>query len=292
LVTHGVSALQGLLSVTDEEFRLFRDLIHKQTGISLKDGKRPLLASRLAKRLRDLDLETLTEYYTYLKRSDPQSEEMRRMVNCITTNKTSFFREDHHFHFLHNWLKQRTQDRVHSSARRLRIWSAACSSGEEPYSIAITILEALGRIGWNIEVLATDIDTDILARGESGLYDIDSLAEMDNALKRKYFLRGKGQMEGLVQVKPEVRRLVMFQCLNLVAEPWSVQGKFDAIFCRNVIIYFDRPTQEQLFNRLLGHLAPDGHLFVGHSESLYWMADRVTSVEHTVYRPRAPGTVR
>jgi chemotaxis protein methyltransferase CheR len=279
-----------MLNVGDEEFALFRALIHQQTGISLKEGKRNLLAARLHKRLKELGLGTLTDYYSYLKKKDAQGDELRRMVNCITTNKTSFFREEHHFHYLRDWLKEKAhQTAANRGQRRVRIWSAACSSGEEPYSLAITMLEALPpAAGWDLAILASDIDTDMLGRGESGVYESEGLEGIPDPLKRRYFLRGKGDLEGLVQVKPEVRRLVTFRRINLVDYPWPIHTSFDAIFCRNVIIYFDRETQRRLFERLLKHLAPDGRLFVGHSESLYWMTDLVTPLQHTVYRVRGP----
>ncbi|MCW5978806.1 MAG: protein-glutamate O-methyltransferase CheR [Bryobacteraceae bacterium] len=269
------------MEVTDEEFALFQKLIHEQSGIHLKETKRTLVASRLGKRLRQLGLSSLLDYYRLLKTSDPRGEELRRMINCITTNKTSFFREDQHFTFLRDALRAR-------GSRAARIWSAACSSGEEPYSIAMTILEALGETAAREAcILASDIDTDVLAAAARGIYEEEGIQGVDAALRRRYFLCGRRAYQGLVQVKPLLRRMVEFRQINLISGAWPVHGRFDAIFCRNVIIYFDRPTQERLFERLTRHLEPDGFLFVGHSESLFWLTRLVRPVGHTIYRLRA-----
>jgi chemotaxis protein methyltransferase CheR len=279
--------------VTDEEYLLFRSLIYKESGIDLKECKRSLLMSRLSRRLRELELPTLKDYYQRLMANDPGKEELRRMINCVTTNMTSFFREKHHFAYLENWFRGRLRER--GNAGRFHVWCTAASTGEEPYSIAISLLEALGgRAGWDVSIVASDIDTDVLATAAQGIYEEKGLGEIDQPLRRKYFLRGTGELSGRVQVKPAVRRLVEFRQVNLISPQWPFRGKFDAVFCRNVVIYFDRPTQEVLFERLLDHLEPEGRLFVGHSESLTWLGGLVTQDGQTVYRhgPAAPQVSR
>ena len=214
----------GGTPITAREFELFRDLIRAQTGIFLKDTKRSLVTSRLSRRLRELSLASYTEYYRLMKQGDAQGEELRRMINCITTNKTSFFREEEHFHFLRESVTQRV--RRDKGERKLRIWCAASSTGEEPYTIAMTVLEGLnGASGWDVRILASDIDTDVLAKAEKATYSSDSLEGLDDRLKRRYFLRGRAEWEGYVQVKPEVRRLVHFQRVNLVDRNWPLQGR-------------------------------------------------------------------
>ena len=270
----------GAPEITDVEFGLLRDLIHAKTGIALKDSKRALVSGRLVKRLRDLGLESYSEYYRILQNSDPGGVEMRQMINCITTNKTSFFREEAHFPVL--------ADHFRAAVRRgqtaYRIWSAACSSGEEPYSIAMTLLPESR--SYDVRILASDIDTDVLAQAEDGLYPLESLEALEMPVKRRFFLKGRGECEGLAHIKPEVKELVQFRRINLIEDAWPIHTKFDAIFCRNVIIYFDRATQRRLFERLSGLLSRDGLLFVGHSETLYWLNDLLVPVRHSVYRTR------
>lgn len=278
--------LESLKTVSDSEFELFRELILRHTGIFLKEHKRALLASRLTRRLAHLGLPSLHDYYSYLAEQDPTGEELRRMINCITTNKTSFFRENHHFEFLRDHLIPEARARAADGApRRLRFWSAACSTGEEPYSIAITVLDALGaHSGWDLKILASDIDTEVLERAESGVYALEDLREIPENIRQRSFLRGTGEYAGLAQVRPELRRMVTFRRINFVEPAWPVETRFDGIFCRNVIIYFDRQTQRRILERLLAYLTPDGCLFVGHSENLYWMTDLVRPVRHTIYR--------
>lgn len=272
----------GIVQLTDDEFNRFRELIYRETGISLRDSKRILVASRLAKCLRRTGAGTFTEYYDLLMHRDPKREERRRMVNCMTTNKTSFFREEAQFGVLRRFLAARAQSPARK--RTLRIWSAASSTGEEPYSIAMTVSDVLnGCNGWDVRILASDIDTDVLSAGEAGIYDMQSLENVPAEMRRKYFLRGTGQWEGTVRVKPELRQMITFRQLNLIGETWPLQSRFDAIFCRNVIIYFDRDTQRTLFARMVPFLDPDGLLFLGHSETLHSICSSVRSVAHAVY---------
>jgi chemotaxis protein methyltransferase CheR len=279
----------GLFTITAEEFSAFRQLIHREAGISLSDAKKQLVCSRLGKRLRHLKLESFSQYYDYLMNDDPRGEERLQMINCLTTNKTDFFRENHHFEFLRDQLIPELRDRaVRGGPKRLRIWSAGCSSGEEPYSIAMTVREALaGSPGWDVKILASDIDTVMLAAAEQGIYKQDKVADVPEELLRRYFLRGKGDWDGQFKVKRELSEMISFRRVNLIEYPWPFRGPFDAVFCRNVVIYFGRPTQQLLFEQIARVLSPDGYLFVGHSENLYWLSDLLVPLPGTIYRLRA-----
>jgi len=242
------------------EFKLFRTLVHERTGIWLRDGKQVMLASRLSRRLRLHGMANFADYYEYVQKVKDSSDEIRELINCVTTNKTSFFRERHHFEFLANTVVPQIQSALRPGApRSVRVWSAACSTGEEPYSIAITLLEKLqapqsmksvslplhgpSRIGlsglatapgsWKIEVTASDIDTAVLATATQAVYSEDSLVTVDTPLQRKYFLRGKDDMQGYMKVKPHVTRLVQFKRINLMDAQWPLDDLFDVIFFRN-----------------------------------------------------------
>jgi chemotaxis protein methyltransferase CheR len=272
--------------ITDEEFDAFRDLIYAEAGIALNDGKRDLVKSRLSKRLRYFGLATFTEYYQHLMEGDPTGEERQRMINSLTTNKTDFFREAHHFDFLKSVFLPSifTQGRP-GEPKNLRIWSAGCSTGEEPYTIAMALAECLGKaVHTDVRLLASDIDTDCLDQAREGVYAEERLDPIPEDLRRKYFIRGRGSNEGQVAVRPEIRKLVTFRRINLIEENWPIRTQFDAIFCRNVIIYFDRPTQLRLLDRFASMLQPEGRLFLGHSESLQGLTDRFLSVGGGVYR--------
>jgi len=272
--------------LTEVEFAWFRDLVREQTGVHLTDHKRHLLVARLACRLQNLGLATFTQYYEYVTR-DASGDEMRNLINRITTNKTSFFREPHHFEFLVKHLIPELRSRGRSD---VRIWSAGCSSGEEPYSIAMTIEEALGvQHGWDVRILASDIDTEMLGRAEAGTYQLELLEEVPQELRRAHFLGGYGSFDGLAQVRPELRHMIEFRRINFNDPDWCVYARFDAIFCRNVIIYFDRELQRRIVERLAAHLAPGGYFFSGHSENLHWLGSRMTTVEPTIYRSNPGG---
>lgn len=277
----------ALETLNDADFARFSRLIYEAAGISLRETKQCLLVARLGPRLRELGLESFSDYYQHLT-ADTSGRELTIFINRITTNKTSFFRESHHFEFL--------TGRVVPQARgkRLRIWSAACSSGEEPYSIAMALRDATGgQAGWDIRIVASDIDTEVLARAEAGVYGLDALREIPEHRVRAHFLRGYGEFAGMAQVRPELRAMVTFRRINLVEAnlPLS-EGLYDAIFCRNVIIYFDRPTQQSLVERLAEHLKPNGYLFTGHSENLFWAREILTPVQPTIYRLPAVGEAR
>lgn len=273
-------------NITDQEFQRIRELIYREAGISLSETKRALVCSRLAKRLRLHRLNSHTEYLDFLATRDPDGAELQVLVNCLTTNKTDFFREPHHFDFLREVVFpqiQRLADRGHP--RRLRIWSAGCSRGHEPYSIAITIREHFGTLrGWDMRILASDINTDVLDIARAGIYPLDQIDCVDPLLKQKYFLRGSGEQTGNCQVRPEVRRMVTFRQINLMERPWPIQSRFDVIFCRNVIIYFDTATQRALTIRFADQLSENGYLMLGHSEHPTWLGEVLTARGQTVYQ--------
>ena len=269
--------------VTDREFRQFTAFVYRQTGIALNDTKRPLVCSRLSKRLRHHGYVRLGEYYDHLTERDPTGEELVQMVNALTTNKTEFFREAHHFALLRTDIVDRCAPA--NGPRRLRVWSAGCSSGEEAYSIAFTVLDGLpDAADRDVRILASDIDTDVLALATRGVYAANRVAGVPTALRERYLVRGRGRSEGLVRVRPEVTRLVTFRRINLRDESWPIRATFDAIFCRNVLIYFDRALQRRVVRRLVEYLKPGGYLFLGHSESLLGMGPGLRSVGKTVYQ--------
>jgi chemotaxis protein methyltransferase CheR len=265
-----------------------------------------MLAGRLSKRLRHHGMNDFATYAAYVARVQDDGKELAEIINCVTTNKTSFFREMHHFEFLMRTLvPDLMAGATLGRARSIRIWSAACSTGEEPYSIAISLLEALktGHVsgsvapgpgqslsppdGWQIEVVASDIDTVVLATAAQGIYDRESLEDVPPAMQTRYFLRGKENMNVQVRVKKEVAQLVKFQRINLMDSQWTLEGKFDAIFFRNALIYFNRETQEVFLRRMLSYLKSRGHLILGHSEHVPWLSDSVEPLSHTIHQLRA-----
>jgi chemotaxis protein methyltransferase CheR len=274
-------------SITDGEFARFADLIRDQTGIHLRDHKRQLLVARLGQRLRELSLSTFSAYYDFLAR-DISGSELLTLINRVTTNKTSFFREPHHFEFIRSHLIPQLQK---EGRRQVRIWSAACSSGEEPYSIAMTLLETLGiHHTWDLRILASDIDSDVLKQASAGTYDMELLVEVPPELRHKYFLRGYGEFEGLAQVRPELRKMITFRRVNLSQSNWGIRERFDIVFCRNVIIYFERPVQDRIVRSLTSCLRPGGYYFSGHSENLHHMRDVLVPVAPSIYQAKPGGS--
>ncbi len=274
-----ISSNDYVLSTRD--FDRLRKVVYSETGIRLTEQKRDLVYNRVVRRLRALGLKGFGPYCDLVE--DDANDEIEQLVNAITTNVTSFFREHHHFDFLLEELLP--QIAATKGERRLRVWSAGCSSGEEPYSIAITLAESgLLERSWNVKVLATDIDTEILGRAASGIYVRGKMEGITPEHEHRWFLRGSGPNEGSRRVRREVRELITFRQLNLMGE-WPMKGPFDFIFCRNVAIYFDRATQERLFRRYWELLDPHhGHLFIGHSESLATMQDLFKPCGNTIYR--------
>jgi chemotaxis protein methyltransferase CheR len=266
-------------SITAEEFQRFRTLIYDESGISLSEQKKSLLASRLSKRLRDLDLATFSEYYAKVTQ-DPTQEEFTRLLDLISTNKTDFFREPKHFDF----LRERILPEL-DSAKRIRIWSSACSTGEEPYTIAMTLYEAVQNPDlWDFKILASDLSTRVLAKAASGMYDEDRFRDVPSELIKRHFLCGRGDLTGVFKVKPHLADVITFRRLNLMDDRFPIKNPLDLIFCRNVMIYFDRPTQETLINKFHRYLKPGGYLFIGHSESLQWITHPFKSLAPTIYQ--------
>jgi chemotaxis protein methyltransferase CheR len=258
-------------------FDALRNLLHAHSGIALAHHKITMVQSRLAKRLRALGLRSYEQYHDLLR--DPRAEEWPEFVNALTTNLTSFFREGHHFTRLVELLKP-----AYAASKRIRIWSAGCSTGEEPYTLAMTLTKAFGASA-AIQILATDLDTAVLNTASRGIYPIARVESLADEWKRLGFLRGKGEHQDQVRIRPELRKLVTFTQMNLLDAQWPLEGgPFQAIFCRNVMIYFDKPTQRDLLRRYHGLLEPEGLLFVGHSESLLDNSLGFQSLGQTIYR--------
>ena len=266
-------------AISIDEFARFRALIYKESGISLTEQKRTLLASRLSRRLRELDLASFSDYYAKVT-EDPTREEFTRMLDLISTNKTDFFREPKHFAFL--------RERIIPELERtkcIRIWSSACSSGEEPYTIAMTLFDTVRNPAeWEFKILASDLSTRVLAKAATGIYDEERVRDVPPDVIRRHFLRGRGESEGLLKVKPHLAGMIQFRRLNLMDEHFPIKSSLDLIFCRNVMIYFDRPTQETLVNKFHRYLKPGGYLFIGHSESLQWVRHPFKSLAPTIYQ--------
>ncbi|MCK7578996.1 MAG: chemotaxis protein CheR [Chromatiales bacterium] len=263
---------------TQRDFEQIRRLIYEHAGISLSPAKMDMVYSRIARRLRATGLTTFEEYLEFL---DSNPDEWPHFTNSLTTNLTSFFRESHHFPVLAELaLEARRQGR-----RPIRLWSSACSTGEEPYSMAMTLIEAFDSWTPPVKILATDLDTNVVRQAAEGIYAMDRVEKLPEAQLKRFFLRGKGARAGQARVRPEVRALIEFQPLNLLSEHWPMREPFEAIFCRNVMIYFDKPTQAKILSRFHPLLRPDGLLFVGHSESLAHVANLFRLRGKTVYAP-------
>jgi len=265
----------------DEDFEALRRLVKDLTGINLSDQKRELVYGRLARRLRALRLRSFAEYRDLL--ASDGGREISELCNAITTNLTSFFRESHHFDYLREQVLQRmAADRA--GPRRLRIWSAGCSTGEEPYSIAMTVLEALPDLRhWDVKILATDIDSDVLARAKRGIYAAERVRPLGPQRLSRFFVERRNKEGPCYEVTPELAGLITFKQLNLM-HSLPMKGPLDAIFCRNVVIYFDKDTQRALFARVAHLQRPGDLLFLGHSESLFKVSERYESIGKTIYR--------
>lgn len=271
------------ISLSDAEFEKLRDLVFKVSGISLAETKKELVVSRFTKRVKALKLQNFSEYYDLLV-SPSGFSEVQNFINSITTNKTDFFREAHHFDFLVNTFIPQ----VISSGRRIvRIWSAACSTGEEPYTIAMVMAKHLVE-PYNIpvKILATDIDTSVLKTAVRGVYESGVLNTVPEEYMKKYFLRGKGESLGLFKIKDDVRQMVTFKQLNFIAPEYPVTSTFDIIFCRNVIIYFNPETKRMVVNRLFRYLNDGGYIMMGHSETLFNMIDGLVYLKNTIYQKK------
>ena len=270
-------------ALTDHEFALFQRLIHKVAGIWLADIKRALLVARLSRRLRDLGL---SSYEAYYERVSASPGELIRMLDAVTTNETHFFRERAQFDLLADRVCPELEARAARGlrARTLRIWSAACSTGEEPYSLAMLLHDRLGALGWTIDILASDLSTRVLDHARAAIYRVDRLDQVPEGWVRRYFHRGIGPEEGRARLIPALRSMVHFTRINLRDEAWAADAPYDLIFCRNVLIYFDAPSRRDVLTRMLGRLAPGGLLFLGHAESLLGLGAAVRTVIPAVYQ--------
>lgn len=272
--------------MNEREFTRLAEFIYKTCGIKLPTAKRTMLEARLSKRLRLLGLKGFDAYCDYLFSESGMQEELVSMIDLVTTNKTEFFRESPHFDYL---AKHAVPDLVrrHGAGmqRPLMLWSAGCSTGEEPYTLTMVLSELSSMYrGFKSMILATDISTRVLDAAKYAVYDEEKVRPVPDALKRKYLLRGKGDKAGLYRVVPELRQMVRFRRLNFMDGDFGMREPMDVIFCRNVIIYFDRPTQERLLKRFCGHLTDGGYLFMGHSETVHGMDLPVQPVAPTVYK--------
>jgi chemotaxis protein methyltransferase CheR len=273
------------LSVSPALFQKFQKLIYSETGIWLGNSKTALLCGRLYRRLRALDIPSLETYYERVAYPD-QHEERARMIDAITTNETRFFREPRHFEFMVQTLLPRWQADAERQLRpkKIRIWSAGCSSGEEPYTIAMLLARHLpADRGWDVRLLATDISNRVLEKARSGIYPITKSAELPQDLLHAFMLRGTSEREGEMKVKVELQQRIDFRRLNLNQEFDLDESPFDAIFCRNVLIYFDAASKRRVVANLSRHLIPGGFLFVGHAENLNSMVPQLRSIEPTIH---------
>ncbi|WP_020654195.1 CheR family methyltransferase [Massilia niastensis] len=263
---------------TRRDFERVRALIYRRAGISLADSKQEMVYSRLARRLRATGIQSFERYLDDLE-AGRMAAEWEAFTNALTTNLTSFFREAHHFPLLAEHLVA-----LHRRERRtLTVWCSASSTGEEPYSIAMTACEAFDTLTPPVQVVATDIDTNVLATGANAIYPMERVDKLDPGRLRRFFLKGKGSHEGMARMRPELRQLVAFRQLNLLAEEWPLEGRFDAIFCRNVMIYFDKATQRKILSRFVPLMKPDALMFAGHSENFLYVSDALRLRGKTVY---------
>ncbi len=268
------------IEIGDQDFDFLRHVVTQNAGIVLGPGKRQLVQGRLVRRVRELRLKSFAEYCDHVREAGP--EELVILINAITTNVTSFFRENHHFEQLASRMLPEAMAR-NAQSRRIRIWSAGCSSGEEPYSIAMTIAETMpADQRWDVKVLATDIDSDMVATASTGVYVEERVNGVSLERQRQWTQRGSGANSGMIKIKPELLALITFRPLNLLSE-WPLTGPFDVIFCRNVMIYFDQPTRERLLMRFARLLAPGGYLCIGHSESIHNAGMPYRLVGRTIY---------
>ena len=260
---------------TRSDFEKVRKLIYAHAGINLSDAKQDMVYSRLARRLRANNMQTFAQYLALLETNN--EKEWEAFVNSLTTNLTSFFREPHHFPILADYLKH------HGHGHEVVIWCSASSTGEEPYSIAMTAVEAYNSYTPPVRILASDLDTNVLKKAQEGMYPLERVEKLPEDKVRRFFLKGTGNNEGMVKVRPELRNLITFRQINLLDANWPVRGPIDVIFCRNVMIYFDKDTQYSILKKFAPLLRHDGLLYAGHSESFHHATDMFHLRGRTVY---------
>ncbi|MDO8413046.1 MAG: CheR family methyltransferase [Gallionellaceae bacterium] len=261
---------------TTKDFERVRKLIYEHAGIYLRDTKQELVYSRLSRRLRSIGLQSFAEYLKLLENNDEQ--EWEAFTNALTTNLTAFFREAHHFPILAEHMRQ------HKRVEPISLWCAAASSGEEPYSLAMTAMETFNSLTPPVHIIATDLDTNVLEVAKAGIYSAERLDKLAPERAQRFFLRGIGKQAGLFRVRPELRNLITYQQLNLLDDKWPLYSQFDAIFCRNVMIYFDKDTQLSILKKFVPLLHTNGLLFAGHSESFYHAEEYIRPCGKTVYQ--------
>jgi chemotaxis protein methyltransferase CheR len=279
------SIASGPIDLSDREFQLFRALIFEKSGINLNDGKKELVRTRLGSKLRKGGYGSFRDYYNYVV-EDRTGEELITLLDAISTNLTSFFREINHFSYLRNHIVPEIMEKKkNDSARQIRAWSAGCSSGEEPYSIAFTLTDIFqGTKGWDVKLLATDISTKVLARAASGVYTEDQAGTVPKDMASKFLDKTALDGDRMCRVRPEIKSMIQFKRFNLMTPSFPFRRGFDFIFCRNVMIYFDKPTQQTLVNKFFGALAEGGYLLIGHSESLTGVQHRFRYMQPTIYK--------
>ncbi|MDO9050028.1 MAG: CheR family methyltransferase [Methylotenera sp.] len=259
---------------TAQDFAKIRKLIYQHAGISLSEAKSDMVYSRIGRRLRSLGYHSFKEYLDYLESAN-DADEWEAFTNALTTNLTSFFREEHHFPIL--------AEHLITLKKPIRIWCSAASTGEEPYTIAMTACEAFGTMSPPVEIIATDIDTNVLATASRGVYPYERVSKLSDERRKHFFQKGSGEHEGSVRVRNELKKLVTFHQLNLLEESWPLKESFDVIFCRNVMIYFDKPTQSKILSRFVPLMKPHALLFAGHSENFLYVSDAFHLRGKTVY---------
>jgi len=276
-------------SMSDKEFRLLSELVYAECGIKLEPGKKVMLAGRLSRRVRELGLNSFKQYHDYVTSAEGRSSELPNMIDRVSTNKTEFFRERHHFEVLVNEVLP-TLLGPDGPCRdgHLNVWSAACSTGEEPYTLAMVLTEA--RDKWprlNASIMATDINREVLQHAIRAVYSKPVVQPVPAHMRTRYLLRGKGEKDGYYRVVPELRKMVTFRHTNLISGEFPFNQPMDVVFCRNVIIYFDRPTQAELFRRMYAKMSPGAYLFLGHAESLQGIQHGFVWTAPTIYRKPA-----
>lgn len=266
---------------TDANFQTIRKFVTENTGIVLTEIKKDMVYSRLSKRIRKGPYNTFDDFCAAIENGDETEQDY--LINAITTNLTSFFRENHHFEFLAEVAIPELLQ-LNKQSKRIRIWSAGCSTGEEPYSIAMVLRETIPDIDqWDVKILATDLDANVIAQGQRGIYREERIDGLSDHRKKRWFKSGKGDNAGYVKVSPDLQKLIFFKRLNLL-QHWPIKGPFDLMFCRNVVIYFDKDTQRGLFKRYFNLLRPKAYLFIGHSETLHNVSDDFESLGKTIYQ--------
>jgi chemotaxis protein methyltransferase CheR len=275
-VTTSAAAKEFLFSRQD--FDEVRRILYEKTGIRLAESKDSMVYSRLARRLRQLKIVSFAAYLSYLKTTPAEEQSF---VNSLTTNLTSFFREAHHFPILRQYLER--------YPGRKRIWCAASSTGEEPYSIAMTVAETFGSFSTGVDIIASDIDSTVLEKADQGIYALSSIEALSQVQRKQFFLKGKGSNSGKVKVVPELRDMVTFKQLNLTHSTWDIEPTIDIIFCRNVMIYFDKSTQLRILAKMISLMPANGLYVAGHSETFANAANLVTPLAKTIYRPNKNG---